>query len=189
MRRADARALFAPPGWLLAACLITFVAPGQALAFSTTSRTHLYDISGSTANELTDAMAEKGPHGYWAYTTWYVHWSASCEVSVTLDHTMPRWTDHDTGPAALRADWDRMMKSLWRHEKGHAEHGLEAAREIEASHCAGDPHKITDKWAEADKVYDEETDHGARQGVHLPYTFKGTTGPAAGQASARGAQP
>ncbi len=173
----------------MALCLCAFLSPEQTLAFSRTTQTHFYDITGSTANELTDAMAEKGPHGYWAYTTWYVHWSASCEISVKIDYTMPRWVDHDAAAANLRHEWDRMMKNLWRHERGHAEHGFKAASEIEASHCAGDPHTITDKWAKEDKVYDEETNHGARQGVDLPYTFKGTTAPATGESSSQSAQP
>jgi len=168
--------------------LCAFLAPDQALAFSRTSQTQLYDIAGSTAEELKDAMAQNGPHGYWAYTTWYVRWSASCEISVQINYTMPRWLDRDAAAPALREEWDRMMKNLWRHERGHAEHGFKAASEIEASHCAGDPHRITDKWAEEDKVFDEKTDHGARQGVRLPDSGARTS-PSTGQSSSQSAQP
>ena len=133
-------AAFVPAAFAVGLYLSAFLAPDQALAFSRTSQTQLYDIAGSTAEELKDAMAQNGPHGYWAYTTWYVRWSASCEISVQINYTMPRWLDRDAAAPALRDAWDRMMKNLWRHERGHAEHGFKAASEIEASHCAGDPH-------------------------------------------------
>lgn len=186
--RDSSHAPFAPVARAVAVCVFALLAADPALAFSRTSHTHFYDITGSTAGELQDAMARKGPHGYWAYTTWYVHWSADCEISVTIDYTMPRWLGHDAVPAALRDAWDRMMKNLWTHERGHAEHGFKAAGEIEASHCAGDPHRITDKWAEEDKVFDEKTDHGARQGVRLPDSGARTS-PSTGQSSSQSAQP
>lgn len=186
---ASARARFAPAAWAGALYLWAFLAPHPALAFSQSSHTHFYDITGNTAGELRDAMAQEGPHGYWAYTTWYVHWSAGCDISVKIDYTMPRWLDRDTAPASLRDEWDQMLKNLWRHERGHAEHGLKAAAEIEVSHCADDPHDITDKWANEDKVYDNETHHGARQGVSLP-DLPGAGSPSSGGGSAsRSAQP
>lgn len=188
MTRDKACARFAPTACAVAICLCALLAPDRALAFSSTSRTHFYDIAGNTGGELSDAMERDGPHGYWAYTTWRVHWSGSCKVSVRIDYTMPHWRDRDAAPAALREAWDRMLKNLWRHEKGHAQHGLKAAAEIEASHCAGDPHDVTDKWIGVDKAYDEETDHGARQGVRLPDTSGEASSPA-GESASRPAQP
>ncbi len=140
----------------------------RALAFAQTAGTHFYDINGSTAKELKAAMAESGPQGYWAYTTWYVHWSGDCQISVKIDYTMPHWANRADGNLQLQAEWDRMIAHLWEHEQGHGQHGIEAASEIEASHCASDPHTITDKWANEDKAYDAQTNHGVTQGVQLP---------------------
>jgi len=186
--RDKACARLALAAFAVAVCLCALLAPDHALAFSRTSHTHFYDISGNTAGEIRDALAQEGPHGYWGYTNWYVHWSAACEISVKIDYTIPRWLNRDTAPAPLRDEWDRMLKNLWRHERGHAEHGLKAAAEIEASHCAGDPHDITDRWAREDKVYDEETDHGARQGVRLP-ELAGEAAPSTGGSASQAAQP
>ena len=153
---------------VLAAMALVALPVRDALAFAQTAGTQFYDIDGRTARELKAAMAESGPQGYWAYTTWYVQWSGDCRVSVKIDYIMPHWADRADGDARLQAEWDRMIEHLWEHEKGHAQHGIEAAREIEASHCAGDPHTITDRWANEDNVYDDETNHGVTQGVRLP---------------------
>jgi predicted secreted Zn-dependent protease len=133
-----------------------------------TIRTTYYPITGATGDELKSQMRENGPQGYWAYTRWHVRWTGNCRVSVEISYTYPRWTNQDQAPAVLQAAWKAMISSLQSHEEGHAQHGRNAAQEVEKSGCQGDPTANTRKWAEQDKVYDAETNHGLKQGVVLP---------------------
>lgn len=131
-------------------------------------RNHYYPIRGTSSAELKAQMKANGPNGWWAYTTWYVRWTGDCRVSLTIDYTMPKWTNAAAAPAKLRSAWDRMYANLKAHEEGHGRHGIEAAREVAQSKCKGDPRRITNKWATQDKVYDAKTNHGVAQGVVLP---------------------
>ncbi len=131
-------------------------------------KTKYYTITGMTSRELQAEMERNGPGGHWAYTGWYVSWTADCMVTVTIDYELPEWTDRDRAAPGLRASWDRMFEALTIHEQQHARHGIEAAIEIEDSECAGNPETITQKWARQDKIFDAETDHGKNRGVVLP---------------------
>jgi predicted secreted Zn-dependent protease len=130
--------------------------------------TTYYAIGGTMSAELKAQMRSLGPHGFWAYTRWYVRWTGACRVSLEISYTYPRWTDEGSAPPQLRAEWNRMMERLRAHEQGHGQHGRNAAREVEQSGCRDDPRRITGKWAEQDKVYDTQTSHGRAQGVVLP---------------------
>jgi len=127
-----------------------------------------YPITGRTSRQLINQMRRKGPQGYWAFARWYVRWSGTCRTSVRITYTFPRWVDKNRAPASLRKAWDRMIRNLKRHERGHGQHGINAAREIEKSRCRFDPKRITRKWAAQDKIYDRRTRHGITQGVRLP---------------------
>ena len=148
-------------GWLLAShCAIADPA--------TTVHTTFYSINGSTAAELNSQMKSRGPHGNWAYTRWYVRWSGSCQVTLEISHTYPRWTNEREAPGSLQRSWNHMMSRLQLHENGHAQHGKNAATEVERSGCRGNVMSIIQKWAAQDEVYDKQTNHGRTQGVALP---------------------
>ena len=158
---------------LEASVLALFLAafPGFAAGNETASpqiRVHYYPVYGSSSAELKAAMRARGPHGWWAYTEWWVRWTGDCQVSLSIDYTLPRWMNESEAAAGLQDEWNRMFVNLWTHEKGHGRHGINAAKEVILSNCAGNPRDITDKWANEDKVYDAETNHGVRQGVALP---------------------
>ena len=154
---------------IVAACAAVAAAPGLSAAKpKVVVKTKYYSIVGSTSRELKNQMRRKGPGGYWAYTGWYVNWSGSCQVTVTISYEYPKWKNHGQAPAALRAKWDSMISALEGHERQHGQHGVNAANEIDRTGCAGDPKAITNKWANQDKVFDARTDHGRKQGVVLP---------------------
>ena len=83
--------------------------PGGAASFPRVTTTEYYEVMGRTAQQLRDEMARKGPHGYWAYTTWWVHWSATCKVTLDVTITMPRWADQSFANEALRKSWAAMI--------------------------------------------------------------------------------
>ena len=131
-------------------------------------KTKYYTITGSTSRELKNQMKRKGPRGYWAYTGWYVTWTGGCRTTVKVSYEYPKWENRNQAPAALRAKWDSMIKALKNHEEQHGQHGINAAKEIEKTNCAGNPKSITSKWANQDKIFDAQTNHGKNQGVVLP---------------------
>lgn len=155
-----------PIAWALA--ILVFASVAQAQPGDPEIRIHTYSIRGKSSAELRAQMAANGPEGWWAYTQWYVRWTGDCQVSLSIDYTMPKWENENAAPANLRTSWNRMIAKLWAHEQGHGRHGIEAAKEIIKSGCNGNPRDITDKWAEQDRVYDRETNHGVNQGVSLP---------------------
>ncbi len=153
----------------LATSLLGAIAAGPALAQPEVNLvTRYYDVSGKSARALRSQMKSLGPDGYWADTHWRVNWSSSCEVDVTITYYFPRLVGRAGVPLPLRRRWDKMMAALTAHERGHAEHGLHAAREVEDQNCRNAP-EITAKWSRADKTYDRTTRHGKTQGVHLAY--------------------
>ncbi len=135
---------------------------------SITVKTKYYEIRGLTARQLKAQMRRRGPKGFWAYTRWYVRWTGNCRVSAEINYTFPRWTNRKQATGWLRQRWDRMTRNLWRHEKGHGRHGINAAHEIHKSRCRGDPMKIIRKWAKQDRIYDRRTGHGRTEGVVFP---------------------
>ncbi len=158
-----------------------------------------YTISGSSEAALRSAMTSSSPldHGkhFDAHTEWYINWSYPFDrengeggtgaVSVTLTTTYhyPIWNADPSAPPALDAKWQKYMTSLHAHEEGHAEHGRDAADEVErtlsalpaASDCTimdktanARAHAIIDRYAAEDVTYDAETKHGATQGATFP---------------------
>ena len=152
-----------------AAALLLSSSASSALAKPRVSaNTNYYSIAGTTAAQLKAQMRSKGPNGKWAWTKWYVRWTGSCKTSVTITYTYPRWANRNQAPASLQKSWDRMMANLRTHEKGHTQHGINAAAEIERTRCKGNPMSIIKKWAQRDKTYDSRTRSGATQGGVLP---------------------
>ncbi len=150
----------------LSVFLVTLPTVAQA-SMTTKTQTIHYDIKGKTTQQLKAQMWNKGPNGYWAYVNWYVNWKTrSCRVSLKIKYTYPRWVNINQAPKSTQRKWRRMISALKKHEKGHARHGVEAAREINRNNCRN-PQATIDKWAAQDKIYDQRTKHGLIQGVRL----------------------
>jgi predicted secreted Zn-dependent protease len=110
-------------------------------------RTAYYQISGTTANELRQAMDRLRPTGpdgkrHDAITTWDIPWRyhvvavegwcavQSIEVSLDLVTTVPRWTNEAAAPAALAGQWRAYLAALAKHEDGHKQLAIEAAAAV-----------------------------------------------------------
>ena len=108
-----------------------------------------YDVAGSSASKLREAMNMAGPldesgKRFDGRTTWWVAWNfryasdgGQCKftsMSTSLDATivLPRWVHGDRASRSLERKWDSYQAALRRHEDGHYAHGLAAEREIEA---------------------------------------------------------
>ena len=122
-------------------------------------RIEYYEVSGSSARELILAMNVAGPQGAQglpplqsaaATTRWDVHWQVqyslgggrcsikSFSTSVPILITLPRWPGRVAG-SPLAERWDRLMQHISAHERGHAEHGILAAKAIQERVSALEP--------------------------------------------------
>jgi predicted secreted Zn-dependent protease len=130
---------------------------------------------------------------YRGHTHWHVNWhfwwdqrDGNCTInrvqaSVDIQYVMPQLSS--SVDARTSAAFRKYDDALLLHEKGHAQHGIQAAREIEekllgissniscqvTESLANDAGKqIVQKYSAEDVVYDRETDHGRTQGAVLP---------------------
>ncbi|MEO0342584.1 MAG: DUF922 domain-containing protein [Pseudomonadota bacterium] len=125
-----------------------------------------YTIKGNTAVGLKAQMSSKGPDGFWGYAKWWVEWDGNCNVSVDVTITLPKLSANSGASSALKADFEKMYEALLAHERQHGQHGISAAKEVEAAGCNNtDP--IFAKWRKADKDFDQRTQHGKTEGVVL----------------------
>lgn len=153
--------------FLLALALSCAIAGAASAKPSVKEKWAGYRVDATTANQILAQMNQRGPNGYWAYTSWYVRWTGNCQVSVEINYTMPKHVNEAALPANLRARWEAMVNALVAHERKHGQHGINAANEIAAAGCKnGDA--IIRKWANADKVLDQRTTHGKTEGVVFP---------------------
>ena len=128
--------------------------------------TEYYEIEGTTRDALRTQMKEKGPNGYFGWTSWYVRWTGSCQVSVEVNYIMPKLKSSDEISDKLKESFDTFYAALLAHEERHGSHGISAAEEIEASRCK-DGNAIIEKWVAEDVKFDKETFHGQTEGVIL----------------------
>lgn len=158
-----------------------------------TEDTVTYDVEGSTAKELRASLDKLGPLDdtgrHDAYTKYYVRWfydydraETTCRVknvraTVEVTYTFPNWPGETP---ELRERWQRYLEALRTHEKGHTQNGIDAARFLvtgirelpPAGDCDTAGARANQKANEElelararDAEYDEETQHGARQGA------------------------
>lgn len=126
-----------------------------------------YRVDGRDAGAILNQMAQRGPNGFWAYTTWFVRWTADCQVTVDIQYTMPQHTRPGALPENLRVRWAWMHANLIRHERKHGQHGINAAQELVTKRCRNG-NSIIQKWANEDRRLDQRTRHGQTEGVVFP---------------------
>ncbi len=144
-------------------------------------------------------LARRGPKddggSHHAFTRWFVRWAYSydrgpsrcalTEVKITVAVTfiMPDWSAPPEAQPDLVARWNQYRTRLQRHEDGHREHGLGAAKDVlydlqklpPASDCDAMNRQanaratgILGRYKQKDKDYDRDTRHGATQGARFP---------------------
>jgi len=160
---------------------------------------HYYTATAKHASELRAALNEASPvhedgRAFHAYTKWYVNWhfywnrrEASCEMTsvstdVAVDYTLPQFQPAAGADADVQQRFDNYYRALFTHEQGHAQHGIDAAHEVERSlmQMAGwscdtitedanrRAREILGKYNRMDVDYDRDTEHGRTQGAVLP---------------------
>lgn len=163
-------------------------------------RTEHYSISGNTPEQLRQQMSSRGPIGsnsrrFDATTFWQIDWNyetntvfGKCvitdfNIEVNIAYHMPYWSTGSQRSTKLYQKWRTYYDALFAHEKNHAQHGIDAAYEIESyasrlgprSNC-GKLHdllktradKIIKEAKAKDEWYDKITNHGASENVRFP---------------------
>ena len=156
-----------------------------------------YVIHGSSAEALASQMQALGPHGSdeiapaltrsdrRASLEYRSDWHGCriSDVTVTLDVTiiLPVWDIPRDASPRLRAEWDRFLGALERHELGHRAIALAGAQQLvqslerlrakscDALHTAAEYASRDEAAATraAQIAYDDSTSHGLKQGTSL----------------------
>jgi predicted secreted Zn-dependent protease len=121
-----------------------------------------FDIRGTTADELDQALNARGPKAMGASSSHpgatrirfggqatYVESNGRCQIGgakVTVDTEiiLPRWRDRHHAQAGLPEVWDRLSADIRRHELRHAEIARTHARMMEKAILALRPAKTCD---------------------------------------------
>ena len=159
-----------------------------------------YAIRGKTAHDLRQEMRAKGPPGaggrrFDGYTKWDVDWrywyrqrGGMCtidrvQIKVKITTTLPVWQNEQDADDQTRTRWHRYREALVRHEDGHRQHGLAAARDVDRTLKALAAEKSCDAlgakanesakaiiggYNQRDLDYDRDTNHGATQNARFP---------------------
>jgi predicted secreted Zn-dependent protease len=157
-----------------------------------------YQITGTTHQQLRDEMKQSGPNEngehYDANTTWQVKWSYTYQESAHLcqltrvqvvediTYLLPEWSAKARADSLLQQDWKRFQQQLREHEETHAQHGKQAATDIDvmlehlapATDCKtleaianSKAEQIVTWYHENDDAYDKATNHGVNDGAML----------------------
>lgn len=171
---------------------------GKGVAPAVTEKYEYYEIKGNCETDLQSQLRRNcitwdDGKKYDSLTTWRVKWDydrdrATCapdsfRLTVDIVYRYPKWSPPGDAPPQLVEKWDRYMKSLITHEKGHRDMVVKAATEVSravaglppAPTCAELKQKVCalccelmDKLKAEEKKYDEATFHGAVQGAVFP---------------------
>ena len=156
-----------------------------------------YVIHGASTPELATQMESLGPHDAQETAPALTrsdrrasleyrsdgHGCRISDVTVALDVTiiLPVWDIPRDASAALRAEWDRFLGALERHELGHRAIALTGAQQLaqtlqrlhgrscDALHTAAEYASRDEAAAtrNAQIAYDDSTSHGLKQGTTL----------------------
>lgn len=158
--------------------------------------TNYYDISGFTVSELNSQMQTLGPEmtsneRVYAITNNAINWTlptetddgcSEIEAELIVEYIMPRWINYSEATLEMQQKWDYFYSLLLQHE---LEHGKIARQEAEkflveiknlknytSCHDFDDKvYPIQEKYllemAQKQENYDNETNHGATEGVVL----------------------
>ena len=129
-----------------------------------------------------------------AFTTWDTRWNyksamedgefllESFEAQTKVVITLPRWIPPTNAAPWVKERWWKFATGLTLHEQGHLALARQATAELQRQISALKPFasarelrrvvnqtadQVIDKFREADRAYDRETNHGTKQGAVL----------------------
>ena len=159
------------------------------------------DIVGNSENALADALKQVGSASasgdrFAASTRWQLRWNfrveqqpgkscvlASAKTELDIHMTLPRWTPPPNASPVLVKKWNTFADALRKHEDGHRDIAIEAARVITDRAGAAQSEadcatlkkrlqRIADdtlrEYKDKESSYDVTTLHGQTQGAMFP---------------------
>jgi predicted secreted Zn-dependent protease len=160
-----------------------------------------HDVEGDTATALLGSLkriAYAKPNGDTfaaANTRWRLRWNvtvqaeakhcalASATTELEVEMNLPRWTPPADARPGLVKSWNDFADAVRRHEDGHRDIAIEAAREVDrqlktprtARSCDAlrknlgrVAESVVREYRDKDNSYDVTTMHGRTQGVVFP---------------------
>jgi predicted secreted Zn-dependent protease len=145
--------------------------------------------------QMNELGPENEDSAFDAFTTWHVDWKydwevgehscgvRSSSVQVAIHYAMPAARPDQWWRSALSRRWSAYLESLWAHELGHGELAIQHAEILldELERAGANPtcpdldaalQELGDARLErlraAEQTYDEQTDHGRREGARWP---------------------
>lgn len=95
-------------------------------------------------------------------------------LHANLHKRLPTWAQYTSASVAVKAEWDRMMVALERHEQHHVDIAIEEANNLATALIGVEISEIADSVTEANREmhdrqvkYDTDTNHGQDEGVTL----------------------
>lgn len=180
---------------LLLAAALTLGTGSASAEVKVAESFRFYTIDGLTKEAIAKSVSRNVPLSLgkraWAFAVWNITWTytpvslpdrcwaTDVEIEVTARITFPRHAQVDRMDPEIRAKWDSMMAALYRHEKQHVQHGIDAANKLDAqipslreADCESLRRKVNAvamglirEGSDRDKRYDAETDHGRLEGT------------------------
>ncbi len=158
-----------------------------------------YDIYPNTKTELEREMFKRtsiidNGERFFGDTKWTINWrfkwkkiKGSCHIykvntDLKVQYTMPRIPNDFPVDSGIRNSFNKFYDALLKHEKGHKNSGLFAARKIEKQLLSIGAYKdckklekianqkgksIIEKFNKRDIEYDKRTRHGRLEGVRI----------------------
>lgn len=173
---------------------------GNILPSIINAKYEYYEVCGCGEEELHCDLKKKcitwtDGRKYDSLTSWDIKWdhkydqtSKTCAVNsfkpiINITFRYPKWNRTDEAPQTLIEKWDRYLKNLITHEKGHSDLVVDAMRDLShavaqlspAPTCSDLDRNVRAlfrlymaKMNKDQREYDEATDHGTRQGAVFP---------------------
>ncbi|HET8670240.1 MAG TPA: DUF922 domain-containing protein [Candidatus Saccharimonadales bacterium] len=131
-----------------------------------------------TISQMTEAATIEWFPRYDYETTGGVVSSAAVTVETRIK--MPQWTGYSTATDVEQNEWDRFFAALRRHEQGHVELVVEHLSDVDELLTGKSIESAKQLWISAlaalqtaSRAYDQETDHGRKQGAIIDVTVTG----------------
>jgi predicted secreted Zn-dependent protease len=159
------------------------------------SETNHYIVDGKTVQDIRTDMNSKRSGGYDAHTDWWVKWyfywkdnRINCTLIkvntvMTVNMMLPELAANGLADPDAKQRWDNYYPALLKHENGHRNFGVNAAKAIEKAlwamgsrdNCAtleseanNLARTVLNKYIADEKQYDLDTNHGLNTGAVFP---------------------
>lgn len=137
-----------------------------------------YDVAGNSLEEVgqqISVMTEAGQtqwHPTYAATRWEGQTIAEVGVDVSITVSMPNWPGASSATAEERAEWERFVGALHRHEQGHIDLVHTYLANADAVIAGNDEHVAAQHWHDtlqalqaASDHFDAGNNHGENEGT------------------------